>query len=639
MHAIPEATTKRFGRLDSLGIRVPEQILLHLPKGYLDLTSINDVVSLQDVGQDFKVYRLVVVTAPAYASAVGQTPRMTFKVTDGVKDIRVTVFGAVFAWKFIKAGEVIYVRSKVRLWDGELQLDSPELIAGNQVGKIVPQYRGKKKVVAPETFAEYAIEALESHLDSSAEYIRRSFDGLDEDYLLRKSGINEYQSIKDILQDLHAPQSLKDAYLATEAARKLAAYEVVKASQLKKQKKPVPKSAIFIKPDSWHDVAKSVPYIPTGDQTNAVDDILQDLSSPYTMSRLLNGDVGTGKSYVIGVTAMAANRAGAKVAILTPNLLLVDQLYEEFSSWWPKQPIVKALGASKTVSLIDNPIVIGTIALLSRLERQKWVPDYIIVDEQERFSIKQREQLAEIHTNILESTATCIPRTAAMITHGGMDISILSESPVQKKINTRLVHKSERARLFEHVTNMINSGGQVAIIYPRVSGQDERKSAIEAAANWEKTFPGRTICVHGKMSAEEKSKALEDIKQGKYSLIVSTTILERGVTIPKLRTAIVVNPERYGVGQLHQLRGRLVRKGGVGYFFLFTPDPVEQESLDRLNLLVEITEGHKLAEMDMEKRGFGDLSDDSEDQHGISRSGIFQGIKMRPSDIAKIMNQ
>jgi ATP-dependent DNA helicase RecG len=637
MHAIPEPSGKRFGRLQTLGIHVPEQILLHLPKDYLDMTHVEEQVMESHCDGLYRIYRVVVSTKPSFASSVGQTPRISFMVTDGHTPVRITVFGAVFEWKFLSVADVIFVRAKVRIWNGELQLESPELVKAQAVGKIVPVYRGKKGVVAAETFAEYAQEALQNHIEGTSEYIRRSFDGFDEDYLFRQAGVTGYQSIAEIILQIHAPETLEQAKNAIHAARKLAAFEIVKESRKRKQKKPEARSAIMIKPDEWREVAKSIPYEPTDDQKQAITEIVKDLSSPYTMSRLLNGDVGTGKSYVIGITAMLANQAGAKVAILTPNLLLVDQLYDEFSQWWPKQSFVKALGTTKSLPLIDNPIVIGTVALLNRLERHKWTPDYLIVDEQERFSIKQREQLAKVHTNMLESTATCIPRTAAMITHGGMDISILTQSPVKKKIQTRFVGINERARLFEHVTKMIESGGQVAIIYPQVSGQDEKKSAIEAFSVWERTFPGKAICVHGKMSSDEKQDAIQKIKDGHYSLIVSTTILERGVTIPKLRTGIVVNPERYGVTQLHQLRGRLVRKGGLGYFFLYAPDSIDEDAHARINLLVDIEEGHKLAEMDMEMRGFGDLSDDADDQHGLSRSGLFQGIKMRPSDIRAAM--
>lgn len=631
--AIPEASGKRFGRMQSLGIYVPEQILLHLPKDYIDMTNVEEGVYESHCDGTYRLYRLVVSTKPFMASNVGQTPRITLMAVDGEKPVRITVFGAVYDWKFLKVADVIFVRAKARVWNDELQLESPELIKSQAIGRVVPVYRGKKGVVAAETFAEYAQEALNDFIDQTAEYIRRSFDGYEDDYLFRKAGVDGYSSLTELLRHIHAPETMEQAQNALSAARKLAAWEIVKESRKRRQKKPEARSSITMKLDAWREVAKSIPYEPTEDQQSAIQDILKDLTSPYTMSRLLNGDVGTGKSYVIGVTAMMANQAGAKVAILTPNLLLVEQLYNEFSQWWPRQTFVKALGSVKTLPLMDNPIVIGTVALLSRLENQKWEPDYLIVDEQERFSIKQREQLANVHTNILESTATCIPRTAAMITHGGMDISILSQSPVKKQIKTRLVEIHERARLFEHVTKMIESGNQVAIIYPKVSGQDEKKSAIEAGAVWERTFPGKTVCLHGKMTADEKKETIEKIKEGQYSLIISTTILERGVTIPKLRTAIVVNPERYGVTQLHQLRGRLVRKGGLGYFFLYTPDPIEEDASERLNLLVNIEQGHKLAEMDMEMRGFGDLSEDADDQHGISKSGLFQGIKMRPSDI------
>jgi len=637
-HAIPDTSGKRFARLQTLGIYVPEQILLHLPKGYLDLTTVEKTV--QDTHFDGlqRIYSLTVTTDAGFANKFGDKPRVSFFASDENQPIRITVFGGVYEWKNLKAGMKIFVRAKVKVWNEEIQFDSPELIHANAIGRVVAQYRGKKKVVSEETFAEYAQEALDKYLPQSAEYIRRMLDGMDEEYILQKAAIKNYRTIQDILIDVHAPKTLEHAEKGMLAARKLAAYEAVKEGAKKKQKKPVAQSAIMISDKAWQSAASNIPYQATDDQLRSIKEIVADLNSPYPMSRLLNGDVGVGKSYVIGVTAVAAHEEGARVAILTPNLLLVDQLYEEFSAWWPKKRFVKALGSTKVVDIMDNPVIIGTVALLNRLEKQKWTPDYLIVDEQERFSVKQREQLAQVHTNMLESTATCIPRTAAMISHGGMDISILTQSPVKKQIQTHLVGREDREKLFSHVHRVIESGSQVAIVYPQVSGEDERKSAIEAFNAWNRKYPGLVACLHGKMTAEEKQTITQDVKDGKYKLIVTTSILERGVTIPGLRAVVVINPERYGATQLHQLRGRLVRKGGLGYFFLYVPDQIDSVARERLMLLVNITQGHKLAEMDMEMRGFGDLSEDAESQHGASRSGIFQGVQLRPSDIAAIMS-
>lgn len=634
-HEIPESTGKRFARLNSLGIRVPEQLLLHLPKAYLDLTDVRDKIEQTFESNEVMTYRVAVASKPTFESRNKQTPRIGFYVTDGEKRVKVTIFGSVFEWKSLTVGQAIFIRAKVGIYDEELQLQQPELIHSDQAGRIIPVYRGKKGVVASETMAEYIQQALTDHIDGTAEYIRRSFDGFEDEYLFKQAGITTHKNLKDLLQKIHSPSCQSDADTATLAARRLAAYEVVKEGRKKKYKKPEPGSAILIPKDAWRKYASCIPFQPTGDQIKAIEEILQDLSSPYAMSRLLNGDVGTGKSYVIGVTAVTAREFGAKVAIMTPNLLLVEQLHDEFTTWWPKLPFVKAQGASKTLPLIDDPIVIGTTALLSRLSRQKWQPNYLVVDEQERFSIKQREQLVDMHTNMLESTATCIPRTAAMITHGGMDISILRQSPVKKNIHTRIVTRDERQRLLDHVKKVVETGYQVAIIYPRVSGGqvDERKSAVQAYDIWNKHFPGKVVCLHGKMSGEEKTSVIRLMESGEAQVLVTTSVIERGLTIEKLKAGIVVNPENYGVSQLHQLRGRLVRRGGVGYFFLYLQDKVEQEAIERLQLLVDYTEGHVLSEMDMEKRGFGDLAEDSEDQHGISRSGIFNGIKMRPSDI------
>lgn len=632
-HQIPEPAGKRFARLNALGIKVPEQILLHLPKEYLDLTNVLDKLYEPFVGPSILTFRVAVKTKPTFENRFGQTPRLGFYVTDGITQAKVTVFGAVFEWKGLTPGEVIFIRAKLGAYEGELRLEQPELIKAQDAGRVVPVYRGKKKVVAADTMAEYVQQALVEHIEGTAEYIRRSMDGFDDDYLFKQAGIEGYPSIKDLLVGIHKPTNMEEAERATLAARRLAAYEVVKEGRKKKMKKPEPSSAILIPKDAWRTFAKSIPFEPTQDQVNAIEEILADISSPYAMNRLLSGDVGTGKSYVIGVTAVTARHYGAKVAIMTPNQLLVEQLHEEFKSWWPKLPFVEAKGTTKTLALIDDPVVIGTTALLGRLTKQKWSPNYLVVDEQERFSTKQREHLKAFHTNMLESTATCIPRTAAMISHGGMDISYLRECPVVKTIKTRIVTPDEKQRLMEHIRKVVESGKQVAVVYPEVEGESGRKSAVKAFEQWEKLYPGKVACLVGRMPAEEKASVMHRMKSNQASILISTTVIERGVTIENLKTLMVVQPDVCGVSQLHQLRGRLVRRGGTGYFMLYVSEEVEQEAMDRMQLLVDCNDGHQLAEMDMEKRGFGDLSDDSDEQHGISRSGLFQGIKMRPSDI------
>jgi ATP-dependent DNA helicase RecG len=261
-------------------------------------------------------------------------------------------------------------------------------------------------------------------------------------------------------------------------------------------------------------------------------------------------------------------------------------------------------------------------------------PDFVVIDEQQRFSVSQKAELTDARTNLLEATATPIPRTTALVTHGGLDVSILRESPVSKNVQTRIVAAGEARRLFEHTAKIIASGGQVAVVYPVVRDRKrEHKSVAKAYERWSKEFPNKVGIVHGDLSEAEKSAAIAKLRSGKHQVGVVSSIIEIGLTLPLLKSMIIVNPEVYGVSTLHQFRGRLARKGGVGYYFLFTPDEVSPESYARLRLVVECSDGFELAERDAQMRGYGDLFEDSDRQHGKSNSTLFIGASLTPQDI------
>jgi ATP-dependent DNA helicase RecG len=237
------------------------------------------------------------------------------------------------------------------------------------------------------------------------------------------------------------------------------------------------------------------------------------------------------------------------------------------------------------------------------------------------------------HTNLIEATATCIPRTAALVTHGGMSVSILRTCPVVKKIHTKIVYEKEKTKLFNHVTDTLKAGYQIAFIYPRVDSKDPRLSVEQAFELWNNMFPGLVVKLHGKMTENEKNHVIEGMKSGQYQLLISSTVIEIGLTLEKLKAVVVIDASRYGVSTLHQIRGRVARHGGAGGFYMYMPLAVKDNTIERLTLLEKHADGFALAEHDMEQRGFGDLGEDSEDQKGLAIT-LFKGIKIRPSDLA-----
>ncbi|WP_232925719.1 helicase-related protein, partial [Pseudomonas veronii] len=347
-----------------------------------------------------------------------------------------------------------------------------------------------------------------------------------------------------------------------------------------------------------------------------IDEIVADLRSPFPMERILSGDVGTGKSFTFMVPAAASHLAGARVAIIAPSQILVDQLASELSALFFEIAVKKYTSKAKVD--ISSGIIVGTTAVLSAAKKEGIVFDLVIADEQHKFSVSQRKKLLAPHTNFLEATATAIPRTVALVKLGGMPISILSQAPVERKITSRIITVKAREKLNDFVMDIINRGGQAAFIYPVVNGDANASChSVEAAYERFRRVLGDSVgMIHGGLSEELKTNTIRLMKENGIKLLVASTVIEVGVTFPNLRVAVAVNAENFGVSQLHQLRGRLARKGGEGYFIMYLTKPIQQPASDRLRLLSTCSDGFRLAEMDAEARGFGNLDIDGDRQSG-----------------------
>lgn len=620
-----------FSQLSALGIHSPEQLLLHLPKSYDDFTKIDTVAEFQFDPSDYTNIMVVVDSHPNLKGV--QPPRLTMFVRDAEKRMMLTVFGMVQEWKKLRPGMDICVRARLKVWNDYVQLENPELIPFERAGRISANYPGKKGEVTSATIASHMHDIFQSTVDDAVTYISRHFDGMSDHDILANAKVSNIGSLRQLLQKIHFPESMQAAQDALAGARRIAAFEALYNARKRQLRKPDPKSIVQIRPSHVQSLIERLPFALTEAQRKAVDDMVDDMGKPYTMYRLVSGDVGSGKTEPLLIAAAAARAANAKVAILVPNLLLARQAINRAQKYWPKVPVVMAAGKSK-IDLAGDPIVIGTTAMFKPLEKAGWTPNVMIVDEQAKFARSQRERLAETHTNLVEATATCIPRTAALVLNGGMDLTVINQCPVQKNIHSRIVHSHQREPLLNHLRKLLGEGGQVAIIYPNVSSSEKKRGNVTTAYEmWEKHFPGQVGILHGNMTDEEKLAVIEAMEQRKFGVLVTSTIIEIGITLPSLRGLVVVEADRFGVSQLHQLRGRLARNGGVGYFFMYLPKEAKEDSLERLHLVERENDGFKLSEMDMELRGFGDLSEDSDRQHGVLRSSLFTGVKLRPSDI------
>ena len=352
--------------------------------------------------------------------------------------------------------------------------------------------------------------------------------------------------------------------------------------------------------------ASTLPFKLTKEQVDTIEDIKADFSKDVSARRMVVGDVGSGKTMVILASAvmMMPNRS----ILMAPTTILANQLFEEAKKFLPHVKTTLVTNKSKDIDLSEFDFIIGTHALLYR-ELPK--AGLVMVDEQHRFGTQQRNLLeklvssAEVETQIkphfLQFSATPIPRTQAMIETAHIDVSLITSTPFKKDISSKVIHKSDFQDLLLHVENEIAQNNQVLLVYPLVEHSEvlEYQSIEEARGYWEKNFKNVYV-THGK--DKEKEEVLNEFaKNG--DILIATTVVEVGISLPRLSTVVIVGAERLGLSTLHQLRGRVSRTGLKGYCYLYT----NQTCSERLDKFVETSSGFDIANLDLKFRKSGDL--------------------------------
>ncbi|MCI0619537.1 ATP-dependent DNA helicase RecG [Candidatus Wolfebacteria bacterium] len=478
---------------------------------------------------------------------------------------------------------------------------------------------------------------------------------------------------------MHVPKNERHS----RAARKRFAFEEVFLIQLKKQQDrqradAEPSWKIVPRPEELKTFVSRFPFTPTKAQERAVQDILTDISTPHAMSRLLEGDVGSGKTFVAATTAHAVvathpkNAAGKtqdfgnlQVAYMAPTEILAQQHFESFINYFQHLPIqiglISSSGSRKFPSKVrpdtwtdisraqllkwvangEIPILIGTHALIQKSVRFKHLA-YVIIDEQHRFGTRQRAELARKDTDaefphLLSMTATPIPRTLALTIFGDLDLTLLDEMPPgRKQIITKIVSKNECDATYKKIKEELNAGRQAYVICPRIEEPDPDKAnalqtksvKAETERLQKEVFTKYAVgMLHGKMRPKEKDDVMNAFASGDIDVLVATSVLEVGVNVPNATVIVIEGPERFGLAQLHQLRGRVLRSTHQAYCYLF-PGTKSKISIARLKALVEAKNGFELAEKDLEFRGAGELY--GRTQWGISDIGMeaIKNIKM-----------
>jgi len=347
---------------------------------------------------------------------------------------------------------------------------------------------------------------------------------------------------------------------------------------------------------------KTLPFTLTKEQLNAIDDIKNDFAKEVAAKRMIVGDVGSGKTMVILAAAFMMRKHRA--ILMAPTTILANQLFEEAQKYLPALHTVLVTNKSKKVDLSGYDFIIGTHALLYR-ELPKAA--LVMVDEQHRFGTQQRTLLEKLVSSgekkphYLQFSATPIPRTQAMIETAHIDVSLITSTPFTKDITSRVIHKNDFKDLLTHIKQEITQQNQVLIVYPLVEQSEaiEYQSIDEARGYWEKNFE-HVFVTHGK--DKDKEQVLLDFRQN-GNILIATTVVEVGISLPRLTTVVIVGAERLGLSTLHQLRGRVSRTGLKGYCYLYT----NQEKSQRLDAFVQTTSGFDIANLDLKFRKSGDL--------------------------------
>jgi len=600
--------------------------LLNIPKQFLDFTSQKYAFPQPDGVKH--LFSCRVDGARAYTETGRQTPnrREAVKLVLDLSDdcgntARSTIFGGLWAWRNVDGGRRITIYAQTSYYNGTFQVDSPRLVSEDEIGIVHPQYAN---IAGSEPFSGDEVAFMVKRdlilIDEASQIILDNL-GFDDSEFLAMYGC----SPQALLLAIHTPKTQQIGEDAIVLVEQISTEMIIRRAETNSIVSPNAASQFSINSDDVKRLCAGLPFPLTGDQSRALDEIISDLNSAYPMRRMLAGDVGTGKSLVFMIPAVLSILYGKSCAIVTPNQLLVSQLAREIIKFFPGTPVqvIKTGGKIKP----DGGVVVGTTSVLFAALKGNVEFDLVVTDEEHKFSIEQKAAIVSSHTNFLKATATPIPRSIALIACDGMALSTIEECPVVKNIISLVIGPDKKIGLLDFIKKKAKEG-QIAIVYPAVLDSKKLKSIQENAGKWEKIFPEKVAVLHGQMGQKTQQAALDSMLSGEKDILVATTAIELGVTLPDLKMMVVVNPEMFGVSQLHQLRGRVARHGGDGYFIMYSPENnIAEESLNRLNLVKTISNGFQLAEKDMEVRGFGDLDISGGSQTGQGKI-VFRNINV-----------
>jgi ATP-dependent DNA helicase RecG len=661
--------------LEKLGIENVGDLLYHFPARYADPGQQSQIENLEEK-QHAIIYGQI-KTIKTGRTFRGHKPMAEAVIADESSKIRAVWFNQPYIAKIFAEGTFVRLDGQVgkRNKAGQPTMTNPKIEKVDEVPideqglfkegagdlELYPVYPESKGVTSNwmsfkirEIFSSGLLEKI---ADPVPESVRKKYNLPD---------------LKTALIWIHAPKKSADAI----SARKRFAFEEIFYIQVNKQLSRVEaekmKSYEIDQPvEALKKFTDKFPFELTDSQKSAIDSVLADMKSPTPMSRLLEGDVGSGKTAVAATAVYATIKStppdrkfgNLQAAYMVPTEILAKQHFENFVQFFKRSGIevglitssgcykfpskvnpAEATKISKTqlLSWIEKgqiPIVVGTHSLVSKTVKFKELA-LVIIDEQHRFGTRQRQQLAQkegFAPHLLSMTATPIPRTLALTIYGDLDLTLIDQMPTGRKpVITEIVTKNSREKTYEKIRTELHAGRQAYVICPRINEPDpEKQFALytksvkeEAERLRTEVFPNfKTAEMHSKMKPVEKESVMADFEAGKIDVLVSTSVVEVGVNVPNATNIIIEGAERFGLSQLHQLRGRVLRSNHQAYCYIFT-DSKNEYTLERLNALVKAKNGFELSEYDLKLRGAGELSGNK--QWGISDIGMeaIKNLKM-----------
>ncbi len=629
--------------LSRLGISTVKDALFCLPDRYEDRSSAKKIVQL--VYDEFHTITGKVVSADTVTPNPRRPKLKIFEVviTDGSGLLKAKWFNQTFLKRLFKPGQevVLYGMVKRNYWGAGFEIINPEYeildepdngppqenagqpaAAHIHTGRIVPIYRLTEGISQKQMR-----NILYSVLNSSAFFIQDTMPA----EIIRAYNL---PGLQESIMNVHFPApavSVEALNRGTSPYHQRLAFDELFTLQLglgALKREEVKEKGIPFTPDGRYlnKLLDTLPFKLTGAQERVFEDILRDMRSPAPMNRLIQGDVGSGKTIVALMAMLAAVESGYQAALMAPTEILAEQHYINIHK------LVEDLGLSihlltgsrknrnlDTISSGDADIVIGTHALIQEGVSFKKL-GIIVIDEQHRFGVMQRATLKKKGANpdTLVMTATPIPRTLALTLYGDLDYSVIDELPPNRTpVLTRHINEKQKGSVYQLIEDEAQKGRQIYVVYPVIEETDKTtlKAAITGMEAFQVKFPHlRVGLIHGKMKPAEREEVMREFKGGTIHLLVSTTVIEVGVDVPNATLMIIIHAERFGLAQLHQLRGRVGRGGGRSYCVLLSYG-ITEDSKKRLDVMVKTNDGFIIAEEDLNIRGPGEF-------FGTKQSGL-----------------